>query len=204
VKDFILTSPYQKISPIVLLGSKKDMFGGIHIKLNSNKSMQESMGTIASLASKYNPEYPFEYQFVDQEYAQKFANLKSDLTISSLFGFTTIFIACLGLLGLSTFMIETRTKEIGIRKVLGSSVGRIVQLLGVESLKPIALAIVLFSPLAWWAMDSWLESFDYRIVLDIWVFVLAGVSILAITIVTIGLQTFGAARQNPVKSLRSE
>lgn len=204
VKDFILTSPYQKIMPIVLMGGKKEMFGGIHIRLNPDNSVQKNIASMTALSSKYNPTYPFEYHFIDEEYQRKFSGLEITLTISGLFGFIAIFIACLGLLGLSTFMIESRTKEIGIRKVLGSSVSRIIRLLSMDTLKPILIGIVLFSPLAWWSMNWWLQSFDYRISLHAWIFILAGSLIAAIALITISLQTFNAARENPVQSLRME
>lgn len=204
VKDFVLTSPYQKISPIVLLGAKRDMFMGIHIRLNPNQPVGESIATVKSLSTKYNPEYPFDFRFIDEEYQRKFASLETTLTISTLFGFITIFIACLGLLGLSTYMIVTRTKEIGIRKVLGSSIPNIVRMLSLESLRPILLAILIFTPVAWWSMRWWLNSFDYRISLSAWVFLVAGLSILTISFLTIGIQTFLAAKENPAKSLRTE
>lgn len=204
VKDFVLTSPYQKIVPIVLLGGKRKMFGTIHIRLNSNHPVLPTMEAISTLSSKYNPAYPFEYHFVDEEYQRKFSSLKSTLTLTTVFGSIAIFIACLGLLGLSTFMIESRVKEIGIRKVMGGSVTNIIKLLSVDSLKPILVAITIFTPLAWWANMSWLQTFDYRITLNIWIFLLAGLSILTISLLTISLQIFVAASVNPVKSLRAE
>jgi ABC-type antimicrobial peptide transport system permease subunit len=140
---------------------------------------------------------------VDEEYQYKFNDLRTTLTIASLFGFIAIFISCLGLLGLSTFMIESRVKEISIRKVMGGSVSSIVKFLSVDALKPIVVAIVLFSPMAWWAMNWWLQSFDYRISLELWVFLFSGAIILTIALITVTWQTIGAARENPVKSLRA-
>jgi len=205
VKDFVLTSPLQKITPIVLQGcKKKEMLGVVHIRLNPDHSAQSNIATVSSLFSKFNPSYPFEYHFVDDVYQRKFAMLETTLTITSLFGFIAILISCLGLLGLSTFMIETRTKEIGIRKVLGSSVTNIIRLLSTDALKPIVVAILLFSPVAWYSMNWWLESFDYRISLDAWIFLAAGLIVLTIALVTISVQTFGAANTDPVKTLRME
>ncbi len=204
IKDFVLTSPYQKIEPLVILGGKKEMFGTIHIRLNPNRLVPPTMEAISELYSKYNPDYPFEYHFVDEEYQRKFSSLKATLTITTLFGSIAIFIACLGLLGLSTFMIESRVKEIGIRKVMGGSVINIIKLLSIDSLKPILVAIIIFTPLAWLAMSWFLQTFDYRIALNIWVFLLAGLSIITIGLLTIGLQTFGAANGNPAKNLRAE
>jgi ABC-type antimicrobial peptide transport system permease subunit len=205
VKDFVLTSPLQKITPIVLQGCKrKEMLGMVHIRLNQDHTVQNNIATISALFSKFNPAYPFEYNFVDDAYQRKFAVLETTLTITSLFGFIAIFISCLGLLGLSTFMIETRTKEIGIRKVLGSSVTNIVKLLSTDAIKPILIAGVIFSPIAWYALNWWLQSFDYRISIDAWIFLAAGVTVMVIALVTISVQTFGAANADPVKTLRSE
>lgn len=205
INDFILTSPYQKVEPMVLLGSRTQWaFNTIHIKLNPNNSTQENVARLSKIFSKYNPEYPFEYHFVDVEYEQKFSDMKSTLTITTLFTSIAIFIACLGLLGLSVYMTESRIKEIGIRKVLGGSVLSITKLLSMSSLKPILIAIVLFSPLAWFAMNWWLNSFAYRVSVNLWIFLAAALSILLIALLTISTQTIRAAGTNPVKSLRNE
>ncbi len=205
IKDFILTSPYQKVEPMVLLGGKNEWaFNVIHIKLNPNNTTQENIAKLSKVFSKYNPEYPFEYHFADVEYARKFSDMKSTLTITTLFTSIAIFIACLGLLGLSVYMTESRIKEIGIRKVLGGSVLSITKLLSMSSLKPILIAIVLFSPLAWFAMNWWLNSFAYRVSVNLWIFLAAALSILLIALLTISTQTIRAAGTNPVKSLRNE
>lgn len=205
IKDFILTSPYQKVEPMVIIGSKhKWAFNTIHIKLNEHNSAQANVNALSKIFSKYNPGYPFEYHFVDVEYERKFSDMKSTLTITTLFTSVAIFIACLGLLGLSTYMAESRIKEIGIRKVLGGSVLSITKLLSTSSIKPILIAIVLFSPMAWFAMSWWLNSYAYRVSLDMWIFLVAALSILLIAILTICAQTIRAARTNPVNSLRNE
>jgi putative ABC transport system permease protein len=203
IKDFVLTSPYQKIEPTVFMGSK-GWFHVIHIRLNPDHPVQQNMASITTLFKKFNPSYPFEYHFVDEAYQRKFAGLEKTLTITSLFGSMAIFIACLGLLGLSTFIIETRVKEIGIRKVLGCSISNIIKLLCIDSLKPIVVAIIFFSPLAWLSMKWWLQYFDYRISLSAGIFLFAGAAILLIALMTIILQTFRAASANPVKTLRTE
>lgn len=205
IQDFILTSPYQKVEPMVLLGSQNDWaFNVIHIKLNPNNTTQENLASVSKVFSKYNPEYPFEYHFAEVEYERKFSDLKTTLTITTLFTSIAIFIACLGLLGLSTYMAESRIKEIGIRKVLGGSVLSITKLLSTSSIKPILIAIALFSPLAWWSMNWWLSHYAYRITINPWIFVAASLSILLIAVVTISTQTIRAATTNPVKSLRNE
>jgi putative ABC transport system permease protein len=205
IKDFILTSPYQKVEPMVLLGGKKKwVFNVIHIRLNPAHTTKKNIATLSNVFSKYNPDYPFEYHFVDIEYGRKFSDMETTMTITTLFTSIAIFIACLGLLGLSTYMTESRIKEIGIRKVLGGSVLSILKLLSLSSLKPILLAILLFSPVAWLGMNWWLNFFAYRVFLDLWIFLAAGASIIIIAMITISVQTFSAARRNPVKTLRTE
>ena len=207
VKDFILTSPYKKVEPMVLEGSwgeRNGMLSVIHIRLNPARSTKENIAQVSKLNSKYNPDYPFDYHFVDTEYARKFSNVETTLTLTTVFTGLAVCIGCLGLLGLSTYMIEARVKEIGIRKVMGGSVWSIIRLLTIHSLKPIAWAIVLFSPGAWWAMNWWLQSFDYRISLSPIIFIGAAALIFAIALMTVTIQTYQAARTNPVKSLRSE
>jgi putative ABC transport system permease protein len=205
VKDFVLLSPYQKIMPIVLQGCKRNMSGGsIHIRLNPTILLQENIDALAKLSAKYNPAYPFEYHFVDVEYERKFSGLKTTLVITGVFSTLAIIIACLGLLGLSTFMIESRVKEIGIRKVMGGSVWSITKLLSFSSLKPIFIAIILFSPMGWLSMSWWLRSFAYRISLDGWVFLFAALSIIAIALSITITQTIRAAKINPVDTLRND
>lgn len=202
-KDFVLESPFQKIDPMVIEGAKA-WFNIIHIKLNTANSTSESLAKIESVFRKYNPEYPFEYEFVDQEYAQKFNDEKRTGQLVSLFTLLTIFISCLGLFGLASYMAENRIKEIGIRKVLGASVTSITTLLSKDFLKLVLIAIVLAVPISWYFMNNWLEDFAYRIKISWWIFVLAGVVALAIALITVSYQAIKAAIVNPIKSLRTE
>jgi ABC-type antimicrobial peptide transport system permease subunit len=205
VKDFVFTSPYQKVEPIMLFGPQaKWAFNIVYLKLNPNKSTQEHLDKLAQLTATYNPAYPFEYHFADQEYARKFDNLQRTLLITTIFTGSAIVIACLGLLGLSAYMTEARVKEIGIRKVLGGSVFNITRLLSVGALRPIVIAVVLFIPLAYFSIDWWLQSFAYRVSVSVWTYVLAAIAIIAIALITIATQTVRAARANPVDSLKSE
>jgi putative ABC transport system permease protein len=159
---------------------------------------------IESVFRKYNPEYPFSYYFVDDAYHRKFTSLEKTLMITTVFAILVVFIACLGLLGLSTYMIESRTKEIGVRKVLGGTVLGITRLLCLNTLKPIVLAIVIFSPVSWFAMNWWLQFSEYRISLDPGVLFMSWIAILLISLLTVSAQTIRAAMVNPVESLRSE
>ena len=203
VKDFILDSPFQKIDPMVIGGA---MFGHnvIHIKFNKTESISESLAITEAIFRKYNPEYPFNYEFVDQEYAKKFNYEKQTGQMISLFTLLTIFISCLGLFGLASYMAENRIKEIGIRKVLGASIRSIATLLSKDFLKLVFISIVLAVPVSWYFMSKWLEDFAYRITISWWTFALAGILALAIALLTVSYQAIKAAIVNPVKSLRSE
>jgi putative ABC transport system permease protein len=205
VKDFILTSPFNNVEPIILFGAAQSWaFSVAHIKLSAAKSTQESIQMMAGLAKKYNPDYPFEYEFVDAAYARKFANLESTRTITLLASFITILIAGLGLLGLSTYLVEVRVKEIGIRKVMGGSVLSITNMLTWASIKPILIAVLIFGPQAWFAMNWWLSSFPYRISVGIFTIPLAALAIIGLAVLITSAQTIRAANANPVKSLRNE
>ena len=188
---------------MVILGGK-GWFNVVHIKLNSQRPVQESISAISKLFTKHNTAYPFDYYFVDEVYGRKFADVKTTLTITTIFSSIAIGIACLGLLGLSTYMIESRVKEIGIRKVMGGSAIAITQLLCWHSLKPILVAIVLFSPQGWFAMNWWLQSFDYRIELNVYFILIPAMIIVVMALLTISTQTLAAAKVNPVNSLKSE
>jgi ABC-type antimicrobial peptide transport system permease subunit len=205
IKDFILTSPFQRVEPLILFGCKGSWaFNVVHIKLNPKYSTQESVTRLAALSTKYNPDYPFEYNFVDTAYEKKFAGVETSRRITILFSSIAIFIAGLGLLGLSTYLIEMRIKEIGIRKVMGGSVMSITKLLSWSSLKPILIAIALFSPVGWFAMNWWLSSYAYRISMTFSTVFISGLSIIAIALSITIIQTIRAARTNPVNTLRNE
>jgi ABC-type antimicrobial peptide transport system permease subunit len=151
-----------------------------------------------------NPDYPFTYQFIDQEYQKMYS---SELVISDLsviFAVVAIGISCLGLLGLVIFSAEQRVKEFGVRKVLGASLSQLMGLFAADFLKLIIIAFVIAAPLGWFAMHSWLQDFAYRIDLSWWIFILAGISSVMIALFTLSYEAFKAAVANPVKSLRSE
>lgn len=205
MKDFILTSPFQKVEPLLMFGCKGSWaFNVIHIRFNTLNTTQDNLAKLSELSKKYNPDYPFEYYFVDTEYERKFANIKSTQRITAIFSAVAILIAGLGLLGLSTYMIEVREKEIGIRKVMGGSVWSITKLLSFTSLKPILIAIALFSPAGWWVMNWWLSTYAYRVSVGLFTILVAGALIILIALSIIVLQTVRAAQSNPVTTLRNE
>lgn len=172
--------------------------------MNSDASMTQNLKSAESIFKKYNPEYPFEYKFVDEEYASKFQDEQRQGTLAGLFAGLTIFISCLGLFALATYMAENRIKEIGVRKVLGASVTRITTLLSKDFLKLVLISFCIATPISWWLMSKWLEDYTYRIDIEWWVFAAAGFLSLLIALLTVSYQAIKAAVANPVKSLRTE
>jgi putative ABC transport system permease protein len=203
IKDFILESPYDPTSPMLIYGPKA-WFNVIHMKLNPQNSTAQNLKTAEAIFKKYNPEYPFEYKFTDEEYAQKFEDEKRTGTLAGLFAGLTIFISCLGLFGLATYMAEARIKEIGVRKVLGASVTNITTLLSKDFVKLVVISILIASPIAWIAMYKWLQNYNYRVNISWIVFVSAGLLAIGIALITVSYQSIKAALANPTKSLRSE
>ena len=202
-KDFILESPYQPIKPMIFKGPK-DAFNVMNIKLNNERSTEQNLAKAAQIFKTYNPEYPFEYFFVDDEYAKKFNDERLTSTLAGLFAGLTIFISCLGLFGLATFMAENRVKEIGVRKVLGASITNIALLLSKDFVKLVLTAVAIAAPVAWWLGKQWLTKFDYRITISAWIFIIAGLLAVVIALLTVSYQSIKAARANPVKNLRTE
>jgi len=206
IKDFILTSPYEPTRPILICGAKSSFmsFNVMQIKLNGNNSTAKNLQMAEAIFKKYNPEYPFEYKFVDEAYARKFDNEQRQGILAALFGGLTIFISCLGLFGLATYMAENRIKEIGVRKVLGASVAGITTLLSKDFVKLVIISFVIAAPLSYWGMYKWLQDYEYRVGIHWWVFAFACFLSVAIAIITVSYQAIKAALANPAKSLRTE
>ncbi|MFT4203127.1 MAG: ABC transporter permease [Chitinophagaceae bacterium] len=203
VKDFVIEDPTNKVAPMIIFGPHS-WFTTIHYRLNPAKSVADNLKTIENIFKKYNPNFPFQYSFADAEYAAKFADIERTSKLTTLFSALTIFISCLGLFGLAAYMAEVRTKEIGVRKVLGASVGSITTLLSRDFLKLVIIALVIAIPIAWYIAYRWLQNYEYRTDMPIWAFVLAGVLSIVIAILTVGFLSLRAARANPTKSLRTE
>jgi ABC-type antimicrobial peptide transport system permease subunit len=206
IKDFILTSPYEPTRPILICGAKSRFmtFNVVEIKLNGNNSTAKNLANTEAIFKKYNPEYPFDAKFVDEEYARKFEGEKLQGTLAGLFACLTIFISCLGLFGLATYMAENRIKEIGVRKILGASVAGITTLLSKDFVKLVIISFSIAAPLAWFGMYKWLQNYTYRIEIQWWVFALAGFLSVLIALLTVSYQSIKAAIANPAKSLRAE
>ena len=201
VKDFHYASTRQKIGPLMMLLGRNS--GAIIVKVKA----VDASDLIASFRKQwdaFNPPAPFTYSFLDERFAFLYEAEQKTSQLFTAFAVISIVIACLGLFGLAAFTAEQRTKEIGVRKVLGASVVSIIALLSKDFLKLVLIAILLATPIAWFAMNRWLEDFAYRIDLDWWVFTLAGLLSVGIALVTVSFQSIKAALMNPVKSLRSE
>jgi ABC-type antimicrobial peptide transport system permease subunit len=187
---------------IIRFGENED-HGSILLRTQPGKT-REALVNLEALCKKFNPAFPFTYSFTDEEYQKLYNNEQVIGKLSNTFAFLAIFISCLGLLGLVIFTAEQRTKEVGIRKVLGASVTSIIQLLSSDFLKLVFIAILIASPIAWWAMKSWLNNYAYKITISWWMFAAAGGLVILIATVTISFQAIKAAIANPVKSLRTE
>ncbi len=203
VKDFILQSPYEPVKAMIIQGPKS-WFNVIHFKLNNAHNTAENLKLAERVFKKYNPDYPFEYNFIDQDYAKKFGDEQRIGTLASLFAGLTIIISCLGLFGLAAYMAQNRIKEIGVRKVLGASVTGVTTLLSKDFLKLVMIGFAIATPIAYFAMHKWLQGYSYRISISIWVFILAALITIIISLITVSFQAVKAALANPVKSLRSE
>jgi putative ABC transport system permease protein len=160
--------------------------------------------TLKKSWNDFGPEDPLTYSFLDERFENSYKAEQRIGMILAIFAGLTIFVACLGLFGLAKFTAEQRTKEIGIRKVLGASVSQVSTMLSKEFVKLVLIACVIAFPLAWWAMNKWLEDFAYRVNIGWWVFIIAGVVALLIALFTVSFQAIKAAIANPVKSLRTE
>jgi putative ABC transport system permease protein len=203
VKDFIVESPYQQVSPMMIKGWR-ERYGSVHFRLNPALSQADALQKTEKVFKKYNPEYPFEYFFAEDYYNRKFVGEKQTGKLAGLFAGLAIFISCLGLFGLAAYMAENRTKEIGIRKVLGASTTSIATLISKEFVRLVIVAIIIATPVAYYAVTSWLQSYNYRVPIGVSVFVITAVVSILIAVLTVSIQSLKAAIANPVRSLRSE
>jgi putative ABC transport system permease protein len=201
-KDFHFESLHQKIVPLIMF-PRSNFLNGISIKL-SGTNIPASIDVVEKTWKKYLPETSFDYSFLDTRFDKLYEAEQKQESVFTAFSIIAIFIACLGLFGLSAFTISQRIKEIGIRKVLGASVKNIVGLLSKDFLKLVVVAAFIAFPVAWFTMNKWLEDFAYRINIQWWVFLVAGIIAAAVAWFTIGLQAVKAATTNPVKNLRTE
>lgn len=202
IKDFHFTSFHESIKPFgfFLIESRVNK---LFVKINGD-NLSESIGKIQRVWESLIPEKPFEFMFQDEQVDKLYAGEVKFQTLFSSFTYVAIIIACLGLFGLSAYTAQQRTKEIGIRKVLGASVLGVTQLLSKEFLKLVLIAVAVSIPIAWYAMSEWLQNFAYHVELNVWMFVISGLAAIGIALVTVSFQSIKAGLANPVDSLRNE
>jgi putative ABC transport system permease protein len=207
LKDFNLESLHSHIEPFALFSNTSKSYDTgvsyITLKIDAGNT-KEIIETIQGKWEKYQPNTPFEYSFLDDDLNAAYISDKRQASLFGVFSFLTIFIACMGLLGLIAFTAQQKTKEIGIRKVLGASITEIVKLLAIDFVRVIIIALLVASPFAWYFMNKWLQDFAYKIDMPWWVFIFSGVLALGIALITMSFKAISAAMANPVKSLRTE
>jgi putative ABC transport system permease protein len=203
VQDFNFESMHDQIGPLALHFGLRFSPSIVTVKVKT-ADMKNALQSITATWKSFSPYQPIRYTFLDESFANMYADVQRMGRIFTTFAILAIIIACLGLFALSAFMAEQRSKEIGIRKVLGASVSGITTLLSLDFIKLVGLAIVIASPIAWWGMNKWLQGFQYRIAVEWWVFVIAGILSIAIALLTVSFQSIKAAVANPIKALRSE
>jgi putative ABC transport system permease protein len=201
-KDFHFTSLRNQIKPFVFVNIPRRV-ANFTIKLSAD-NMKQTLARLESTWKKFSADRPFEYNFLDETYAGLYQSETRFQKVFISLVVLGIIIACLGLFGLATFAAQQRVKEIGIRKVLGASVSNLIGLLSKDFLKLVIIALILAVPVAWFAMNKWLQDFAYRINIHWWVFMVAAIITVLIAWITISTQAFRAAAANPVKSLRTE
>lgn len=205
VEDVVADSPYEpvKMGFYWYVKNPNDV-GQMLVKINHNLSANEALTKIESIQKKLVPSAPFQFKFTSEEYGQKFRAEQRIGELASLFTVLAIFISCLGLFGLASFVAEQRTKEIGIRKVLGASVANLWQMLSKDFVILVMISLLVASPIAYYFMSNWVEKYTYRTEISWWVFVASGLGALLITLLTVSYQAIKAAMMNPVKSLKTE
>ena len=204
VNDYVYSNMYGKPDPVLFTPISPESASVLYIRLNSQSNTPKALAQIESILKKFNPGYPFDYRFVDEQFNQMFLNEQLVSKLSRVFAALAIIISCLGLFGLAAYTAERRTKEIGIRKVLGATATSVARLLSKEFIRLAFLSCLIAFPVSWWAMNSWLQEFQYRTNIHWWVFAAAGIGAVMITLLTVSFQAIKAAIANPVKSLRTE
>ncbi|MBA4852999.1 ABC transporter permease [Emticicia sp. BO119] len=202
MKDFHINSLHQQIMPLVLCFNPA---GTNYLLIKTHAGQTEQViAELEKLTKQFNPNYPFTYHFVDEAYGNLYKAEQQVNILVNYFGMLAIFISCLGLFALAAFTAEQRKKEISVRKVLGASVSSIVAMLSTDFLRLIVIALIIITPLAWWAVSEWLDTFAYKTTLSWWIFVVAGSLAIGIALMTVSYQSIKAALMNPVKSLKNE
>jgi putative ABC transport system permease protein len=200
MENIIIDSPYEPILPLAMFFIPQ-WSSTISVRTQKTDDLPASIEKIESVFKKY---VPFSYRFADTEFAAKFAAINLIGTLAKLFAALAVIITCLGLFGLAAFTTEKRTKEIGIRKVMGASVLNLVALISKDFSRIVLFAFVISAPIAWWTLNNFLERYPYRIEMSLWIFLVVGLIALTLTLLIVSTQALKAATTNPVKSLRNE
>ena len=202
VDDILMGSPYQEVKPLFMI--MDDWGGYVTMRISKSPDLSATLKHIGEVYNKYNPAYPFEYQFADLEFQKKFSTIEMTSKLAGIFAFLAIFITGLGLFGLAAFTAERKTKEIGIRKVMGASVMDIIGLLSKDFSLLVIAAFTITAPVAWWLLNLYLDRYQVRIDMEFWVFPFTGIMVLFFALLIVGSQGLKAARTNPAISLRNE
>jgi len=203
VHDMVMESPYQPIKPTIFF-LDYGWTNIITLRLKPSMSTQAALAAIEPVFKRYDPGNTFEYKFVDEEYAKKFSDERRIGRLATVFAALAIFISCLGLFGLASFVAEQRTREIGVRKVLGASIFHLWKMLSTDFVLLVLISCAIAIPIAWYFLAKWLQQYEYRAPMSWWIFAVAAAGALAITILTVSYQAIRAAMMNPVRSLRTE
>ncbi len=201
--NVVMASPYQPVEPMTLIFDP-DWSSTITLRLNISQDLSESINTIESVFKKLNPTYPFEFRFADADFERKFSTINLISRLATIFASLAIIITCLGLFGLAAFTAEQRTKEVGIRKVMGASVSSLVILISKDFSRLVIVGFLFSGPIAWWFLSNFLERYEYRTTVMWWVLPLAGAGALILALIIVSTQALRAATANPSQSLRSE
>jgi len=203
MENVVMASPYRPIDPLVMIFDPS-WSSTINVRLEATNDLPAAIAKVETVFKKIGPAYPFEYRFADVAFEKKFSTISLISRLATIFAFLAIFITCLGLFGLAAFTAEQRTKEIGIRKVMGATMSSLVLLITKDFSRLVILSFVIAAPLAWWAMTNFLERYPYRIGIAWWILPLAGLITLALALLIVSTQALKAAANNPSQSLRSE
>jgi len=203
-KDMVMTSPFLATSPTVFMMNKERSMNVIVVKLSPDKSPARSLAVIEAIFKRFNPDALFEYSFEDEQYAKKFTTEQRIGNFAGGFAMLALFISCIGIFGMASFVAEQRRKEIGVRKVLGASVLNVWRLLSREFVVLVLISLAIAVPLAYYFMHDWLLHYEYHTTIAWWLFAVAGLGVAVITLLTVSYQTIKAALSNPVNSLRTE
>jgi putative ABC transport system permease protein len=203
IKDLLLDSPYESVKPMVFVMRNANL-NFINLRLNPNLPIAEAIVGIESVYKKYNSSEPFDFRFASEQHNLKFRKEEQIVKLSLTFSSLAIFISCMGIFGLASFMAEQRTKEIGVRKVLGATLFNLCKLLSIDFITLVLVSFLIAVPSAYYLMHNWLQNYEYHTEISWWIFGFTGIGVLTITLFTVSFQAIKAAMANPVKSLRSE